>query len=104
MRVMLLNIYASPKGTFQPGQVIDLDPHEAQQLIAGRYAEPVGTLAKAASAVATKAAAPEKAAKKQPETSTTKPPKEKAVKSAPETGAAKPPKEKKPKVEPPKPE
>lgn len=114
MRVKLLNVYASAKGTFDAGTTIDLDPHEAQQLIAGRYAEPVGMASKAAAAVAERASGKETTTKTPPASKTAA--KEKAAKTQPETRTAQPktaakkPKEaasadeKKAKVEPPKPE
>lgn len=68
-RVKLLNIYASPRGCFAPGDVLDLPRHEAAELIAGRYAELVGP-APAPAPVAQAVAAPETAAVAQPEATT----------------------------------
>lgn len=69
MKVKLLAPYASPSGTHDIGAVIDVEKKEADQLIAGRYAEPHGIAAKVTAAVAG-GGAPEKKTTKQPETRT----------------------------------
>lgn len=39
MRIRLKAVMAGPKGSFQPGEVLDLPDPEARALIAGEYAE-----------------------------------------------------------------
>lgn len=38
MKIEMKTIYAGPKGNYKAGQVVDMDPEEARDLIDGGYA------------------------------------------------------------------
>jgi len=66
MRVRMLTLAAGPEGTLRDGQVYDLADDQAQDLLAGGYAEPVEGGPEAAAIEAPENTAQSTAAKRRP--------------------------------------